>query len=197
MMAVLVIGTFALALAMLLLRSRAAQRPAQVAVGVALATGLAGYVATGRPTLPAAPPQEFEFQTARTPFETERQARLSRFGYSAAWLTFADALLNADASAMAVRGLRGAIDEAPGDVALWIGLGHALALHGGEVGVASRLAFGRAAALAPGSPQPLFFLGLTQFETGDRPAAAATWRRLRDATPPDATLDMWIARAAA
>lgn len=196
MMAGLVIGVFALALAMLLLRGRAAQRPAQMAVGVALAAGLAGYAATGHPTLPAAPPQDFEFQAARTSFETERQARLSRFGYAAAWLTFADALLNADASAMAVRGLRGAIDEAPGDVALWIGLGHALALHGGEVGVASRLAFDRAAALAPGSPQPPFFLGLTQFETGDRAAAATTWRRLRDATPPNAALDAWIARAA-
>ena len=187
--------SFAASLALLLLRGRGGERGAQLAVAAVLVAGLAGYAATGRPTLPSVHPRELAIDTATTAFETERQARLSRFGRSAAWLTFADALLRADASAMAVRGLRGAIDDAPRDVALWIGLGHTLAVHGGEVGVASRMAFDRAAALAPGDPNPAFFLGLTQYETGDRAGAARTWSALRTRSLPDPALDTWIARA--
>ena len=187
--------SFAASLALLLLRGRGGDRGAQLTVAAVLVVGVAGYAATGRPALPSVHPQELAIETATTAFETERQARLARFGRSAAWLTFADALLRADAGAMAVRGLRGAIDDAPGDLALWIGLGHALALHGGEVGVASRMAFDRAAALAPGDPNPAFFLGLTQYETGDRTGAARTWAALKARLLPDPALDAWIARA--
>lgn len=194
MIAIVVILLAAGALALMLPRGRAGRR-VRVAVAVTLVAGLAGYAATGRPWLAAAPPQPQPIDRTRTLFETERQARFGRFGSAAAWLTFADALLRADGSAMAIRGLRGEIDAHPGDVELWIGLGHALGVHAGHVGDASRLAFDRAAALAPDSPHPAFFLGLTQFETGDRAGAAATWRALNRRTLPTRDLDAWIARA--
>ncbi|TRW15010.1 tetratricopeptide repeat protein [Glacieibacterium frigidum] len=194
MIAILVILTAAAALAVMLPRGRPG-RDVRVAVAVTLVAGLSAYAATGRPLLPAAPPQALPIDRTRTLFETERQARLPRFGPAAAWLTFADALLRADGSAMAIRGLRGEIDVHPSDVELWIGLGHALAVHAGRVGDASRLAFDRAAALAPDSPHPAFFLGLTQFETGDRAGAAATWRALKGRALPVHDLDAWITRA--
>lgn len=194
MIAVAVILLAAAALALMLPRGRGTLG-VRVAVAVTLVAGLAGYAATGRPQVAAAPPQPLPIDRTRTLFEAERQARFGRFGPAAAWLTFADALLRADGSAMAIRGLRGELDAHPRDVELWIGLGHALALHSGHVGDASRLAFDRAAGLAPDSPHPEFFLGLTQFETGDRVAAAATWRALKARTLPTRDLDAWIARA--
>jgi len=192
--AVLVILGFAAALALMLPRGRG-ERGVRAAVAVTLVVGLAGYAATGRPALPAAPPQALPLDRVTTLFETERLKRLGRFGPAAAWLTFADAMLRADGSAMAVRGLRGALSDHPRDVELWIGLGHALAVHAGRVGVASQLAFATAARVAPDSPHPGFFLGLTQYETGDRAGAAATWRGLRARSLPDADLGAWIERA--
>ena len=194
MIAALAILGFAVALGTMLLRRREG-REQRVAVVVVLVAALAGYAATGRPALPSASPQPLALDRATTLFQAERQARFARFGPSAAWLTFTDALLRADASAMAIRALRGEIDVRPDDAELWIGLGHALAVHAGQVGDASRLAFDRAATLAPRSPHPAFFLGLTQYEAGDRAGAAATWRRLRTRALPTPDLDTWIARA--
>lgn len=186
---------FAATLALMLLR-RDADSPARVAVAVALLAGLAGYALTGHPSLPAAPPVESRPDlNARPPFETERQVRLQRFGEVGAWLTFADALVRADAAYTAVQGLRSALDTNPASADLWIGLGNALSMHGQRVGTAANLAFDRAATLAPGSAEPAFFRGLAQLETGDARGAARTWRTLAGRSLPDASLDRWIAVA--
>ena len=194
MIAAMIIASFAGVLAVLLLRGRA-DRTLQLMVALALGGGLLGYGLTGSPMLPARPAEPAALDLRSSAFETERADRLGRFGTAGAWLTFGDALLRADAGAMAVRGLRGAIDDRPRDPDLWIGLGNALAMHGGRVGAASRLAFDRAAQLAPNSPQPAFFRGLAELETGDARAAALTWRRLQARSLPDPTLDRWIAEA--
>lgn len=186
---------FAATVAVLLLRGTR-ERTSRVAVAVGLAAALAGYALTGRPGLPAAPASVARSDpSATSAFESERQSRLQRFGEAGAWLTFADALIRADASFTAVRGLRQAIDRDPANADLWIGLGNALSVHGGEVGAASRLAFARAAMLAPRSDQPAFFLGLAELETGDARGAARTWRALAARSLPDARLDRWIAVA--
>ena len=192
--AVVALG-FAATVAMLLLRGAPGRRSRAV-VFATLALALAGYAASGVPRLPAALPGPGGPGRDATPaFETERQRRLQRFGETAAWLTFADALIRSDAAFTAVRGLRGAIDRNPDSVDLWIGLGNALAMHGGRVGAASRLAFDRAATLAPDSAQPVFFRGLAQLETGDARGAARTWRALSARSLPDPALDRWIAVA--
>jgi len=186
---------FAATLALLLLRGTR-EPAARVAAAAALALGLGGYALTGQPGLPAAlTPEVRNDLRATSAFETERHRRLSRFGEAAAWLTFADALIRADASLTAIRGLRQALDRNPRSTELWIGLGNALAVHGGRVGSASRLAFDRAAGLSPQSPEPAFFRGLAELETGDARAAARTWRALAARSLPDADLDRWIATA--
>lgn len=186
---------FAATVAALMLRGARGRAP-RLAVGAMLAVALAGYALTGSPGMPGAPASVARANlSATSPFEAERQSRLQRFGEAGAWLTFADALIRADASFTAVRGLRQAIDRDPRNADLWIGLGNALSVHGGEVGAASRLAFERAAMLAPRSDQPAFFLGLAELETGDARRAARTWRALAARSLPDASLDRWIAVA--
>src|SRR3546814_3509953 len=70
---------------------------------------------------------------------------------------------------------------------LWVGLGNALAVHGdGFVSPAARLAFARAAEIAPDHPAPLYFLGMAWLQSGQPGEALATWRELREKSPPDA-----------
>ncbi len=191
-----VLVAFAATLALLMLRGRSGDRRARLGVVAALLAGLGGYAATGRPALPAAAARPAAPDLAsRTAFEVARQTRLQRFGEVGAWLTFADALLRADASATAVEGLRQIIAERANNPDLWIGLGNALAVHGGHVGAAARLAFDHAAGLAPDSAAPAYFLGLAQLETGDARAAAATWRALKARSLPDPDFDARIADA--
>jgi cytochrome c-type biogenesis protein CcmH/NrfG len=167
-----------------------------LAVVAALVVALGGYALTGHPALPAAPPPASRPDlNAHPPFETERETRLQRFGEVGAWLTFADALIRADAAYTAVQGLRGAIDDRPGSADLWIGLGNALSMHGQRVGAAATLAFDRAQTLAPDSVEPAFFRGLAMLETGDARGAAAVWRGLAARSLPDPGLDRWIAVA--
>lgn len=195
MIAVLIALGFAATTALLLLRG-GTDRRMRIAVVVALVVALGGYAVTGQPFLPASPPASVRPDLAATSaFETERQQRLQRFGEIGAWLTFADALIRADAAYTAVLGLRGALDRHPQSVDLWIGLGNALAVHGGGVGAASRLAFDRAATLAPASPEPVFFRGLAELETGDARRAARSWRALSAQSLPDPDVDRWIAIA--
>ena len=191
-----VLAGFATVLALLLLRGHPGDRRMQASAAAALMLGLGGYAAGSRSSLPPAPARAAAPDPAsRAAFEIARENRLTRFGEVGAWLTFADALLRADASATAVEGLRQIIAERPLNADLWIGLGNALAVHGGHVGPAARLAFDQAAMLAPASPQPAFFLGLAQLETGDARGAATTWRTLRRRSLPDADLDARIADA--
>ncbi|WP_419816673.1 tetratricopeptide repeat protein [Glacieibacterium sp.] len=183
-------------LTLLLLRGRFAERRSLVAVAMALTTALGGYAATGRPDLPAAVEDGQTFDRDwHSAFETARQTRLVRFGEAGAWLTFSDAMLREDASDTAVRGLQGVLADHPDQFDLWIGLGNALAMHQGAAGEASRLAFARAQSLEHASPQPDFFLGLAELETGDARSAARTWRTLAARGLPDATLERWIAEA--
>lgn len=195
MIAWVALVAFAATVALGLLRGPHDPR-ARLAVAAVLALALGGYALTGSPGLPEAPPATVHPDLAATSaFERERQERLARFGEVGAWLTFADALIRADASYTAVRGLRQALDKYPRSADLWIGLGNALSVHAGEVGAASRLAFDRAATLSPNSPQPAFFRGLALLETGDARGAARTWRTLAARSLPDPGLARWIAVA--
>ena len=183
-------------LALMLLRGRMDEPRSIVAVAIVLVAALGGYAATGRPELPAATDKGETYDPDwRSAFETARQTRLVRFGEAGAWLTFSDAMLRYDASDAAVRGLQDVVAAHPEQSDLWIGLGNALAMHQGAAGEASRLAFAQARALEPDSPQPDFFLGLAELETGDARGAARTWRELATRGLPDATLQRWIAEA--
>ena len=196
MTAFVVAVAFALVIGLLLVRGAPHDATRRIAVAAALLGGLGGYALTGRPTLPAAPAAVPNLDSGSVAaFETERQRRLTRFGSTGAWLAFADTMLRIGASHTAVVALRQEIAEHPDDAELWIGLGNALAMHGGHVGPAARLAFARAATLDPASPDPAFFEGLAELETGDARGAAARWQALRARSLPDPDLDARIAEA--
>src|SRR3546814_6259959 len=85
----------------------------------------------------------------------------------------------------AVEAMKVATKAFPESPDLWVGLGNALAVHGdGFVSPAARLAFARAAEIAPDHPAPLYFLGMAWLQSGQPGEALATWRELREKSPP-------------
>ncbi|WP_419825898.1 tetratricopeptide repeat protein [Sphingomonas sp.] len=155
-------------------------------VGSALFVAAAGYAWQGSPSLIGAPKRtERHGLGADTPFASERQRLLERFGETAQWLSFADALNRMGEDQAAVTALGGAIAKHPRDVSLRIGYAHALlVLADYRLTPAVALAFSRAEAIAPDDPAPLYFEALAQFEASDSAAAERNWRALRDELPP-------------
>ena len=70
---------------------------------------------------------------------------------------------------------------------LWVGLGNALTDHARTITPAGRLAFERAAELAPGYPAPRFFLGLAESRSGNPAEAVRLWREVLADAPPEAS----------
>lgn len=156
--------------------------------GAALLLGVAGYAWQGSPGLPGKPTvrQEAGMQPD-SEFARQRGAMLSRFGTTAQWLAYADALHRMGSDRLAVTAIKSGLRERPNDADLWVGLGNALVLHGGGlVTPAARLAFDRAAALAPEHPGPPYFLGLAFAQAGQLDQAAAIWGDLLRRGPADA-----------
>ena len=145
----------------------------------------AGYASQGRPGLEAAPASASE-QTAPIPLTTLRHAFFGSFTGSEHWLLIAESYARRGKTEEAAGVLRSAVREHPGDVALWIGLGNALADHAGTITPASQLAFERAAEIAPGHPAPPFFFGLALARSGEPEAALALWRSVLAQAPADA-----------
>ena len=122
-----------------------------------------------------------------TPFATERLKMLERFGTVGQWLDFADALDRMGERRAAVSALTNAISQNPRSADLYVGLGNALTVHaGGLVTPAARLAFARAAEIAPNHPGPPFFFGLALAQAGQIDEAERVWRDLLDRSPADA-----------
>jgi cytochrome c-type biogenesis protein CcmH/NrfG len=172
-----------------------------LAVAGVLAAGIAGYAVQGRPGLPAHP---VETRAAAfhgdTSFAKERGALLENLGDVGAWLNFADALQRAGLTEKSVEAMKVATKAFPDSPDLWVGLGNALVIHSdGLVSPAARLAFGRAAEVAPDHPAPLYFLGLAWLQSGNPDEALKVWETLRARSRPDAPwlpdLDRKIAAA--
>ena len=162
--------------------------PLALGVAACLAAGLTGYVIQGRPDLPSHPVEpRAEAYRGDSSFAKERGALLENLGDVGAWLNFADALQRAGMTERAVEAMKVATKAFPESPDLWVGLGNALAVHGdGFVSPAARLAFARAAEIAPDHPAPLYFLGMAWLQSGQPGEALATWRELREKSPPDA-----------
>ncbi len=170
-------------------------------IAVAVAAGFAGYAVQGRPGLPShsVPARDVAYK-GDTSFAKERGALLENLGDVGAWLNFADALQRAGMTEKSVDAMKTATKAFPNSPDLWVGLGNALVVHGdGFVSPAARLAFARAAALAPDHPAPLYFLGLAWLQSGQVDEALKTWEGLRAKSPPGAPwlpdLDRKIAAA--
>lgn len=165
-------------------------------VGTALLLGIAGYAWQGSPGLPGSPtPPKAESKQPDSEFAKSRDGMMSMMGGPAQVLDTADAFHRQGLDAYAIAVLRGALEKNPRSADLWVGLGNALVIYGGGLmSPAARLAFDRAAVLAPDHPGPHFFLGLAYAQAGQLDRAEATWQALLDRAPAEAP---WRADVAA
>ena len=152
----------------------------------AVVFGCAGYALQGRPDLPGTPRIAGE-RNAPMPLAEARHALTGQFDYADAWLNMADALASRGRTEDAAKLLQTQVARHPGDYKLWIGLGNALSDHARMLSPAARMAYERAAELAPGHPAPLFFLGLAEARSGNPKVAARLWREILANAPADAS----------
>ena len=154
--------------------------------GAALAFGSAGYALQGSPGL-IGQPRVSSKRAPPLPLTGARQAMTGRFDYADTWLNMADALASRGNTLDAAKLLQAQAERHPRDYKLWIGLGNALTDHARTITPAGRLAYERAAELAPGYPAPPFFLGLAEARSGNTEAAVLLWRDILAKAPADAS----------
>ena len=155
-------------------------------VGAALAFGSAGYALQGRPGL-SGQPRVAGKRSPPMPLTGARQAMTGQFDYADTWLNMADALASRGNTLDAAKLLQSQVARHPGDYKLWVGLGNALTDHARTITPAGRLAFERAAELAPGYPAPPFFLGLAEARSGNPEAAVRLWQQILADAPASAS----------
>lgn len=177
------------------LRLAGAPRALSWLMGAALMLGAAGYALQQRAGLPghpvAADAQAIEIDPGMVAF---RAAILPSTADDERVLAAADVALRGGDTGAAAGIILAAIARRPRDVALWTGLGGALAAHdGGQVSPAARFAFVRAWRLRPRDPGPPFFLGLALVQAGDLTAAKTAWLRALTLAPRDAPFRIDIA----
>ncbi|WP_395623545.1 tetratricopeptide repeat protein [Sphingomonas daechungensis] len=164
--------------------------------GAALLFGAAGYAALGSPQVPSSP-RSAEQRTPPIPLTNLRHAFYGNFGPTEHWLLISESLARRGKTEEAAGVLQSAVREHPGDPALWVGLGNALADHANTITPASELAFRRANELAPGYPAPRFFYGLALARSGDSKDAVAIWREILAEAPADASWRPFVEDAVA
>ena len=160
--------------------------PMMTLAGAAIAFGCAGYALQGSPDLAGSPRAASE-RAPPMPLTGARHALTGQFDYADSWLNLADALSSRGKTEDAAKLLQAQVSRHPADYKLWIGLGNALADHARTLTPAARLAYQRAAELAPGHPAPPFFLGLAEARSGNLTEAARLWREILANAPADAS----------
>jgi len=174
------------ALAIALLWAMKLRGPMLTLVGAALAFGSAGYALQGSPDLKAQP-RVADKRAPPMPLTGARHALTGQFDYADTWLNMADALASRGNTLDAAKLLQSQAERHPGDYKLWIGLGNALTDHARTITPAGRLAFERAAELAPGYPAPPFFLGLAEARSGNPKEAIRLWQDILANAPANAS----------
>jgi len=162
----------------------------------ALLFGSAGYAFLGQPELPSSP-RSAEQRRPPIPLTNLRHAFFGQFTPTEHWLVMSESLASRGRTQEAAGILQSAVREHPGDPALWIGLGNALADHAGTLTPASELAFRRAQELAPTYPAPRFFYGLALARSGDPKDALILWRQILAEAPADASWRPFVEDAVA
>ena len=179
-LAVLALAAFAL---LWLIKLRG---PMLTLAAAAIAFGCAGYALQGSPAL-AGKPRIAAERSPPLPLSGARHALMGQFDYSDTWLNMADALASRGNTEDAARLLEAQVARHPRDYKLWVGLGNALTDHARTITPAARLAYLRAADLAPGYPAPAFFLGLAEARSGNPEQAVRLWRGILDTAPANAS----------
>lgn len=164
-------------------------------LGAALLLGVAGYAWQGSPSLPGKPtPPKTAQKQPDSNFVAERANLMERMGGAAQILEAADALHRQGLDAYAVATIRAGLNSYPDNPDLLVGLGNALILYAdGMVSPAARLAFDRAAKIAPDHPGPPYFIGLAYVQAQQFDRAEDVWQGLLDRSPPEAP---WRAQVA-
>ena len=184
-MGYLVIG-FAALLALALLWAMKLRGPMLTMAAAAIAFGCAGYALQGSPDLEGQP-RAAARRAPPLPLTGARQAMMGQFDYADTWLNMADALASRGNTEDAAKLLHTQVARHPRDYKLWVGLGNALTDHARTITPAARLAYARAAELAPGYPAPKFFLGLAEARSGNSQEAVRLWREILASAPPNAS----------
>lgn len=151
----------------------------------AICLGAAGYGLQGSPGLAGAPRAAVK-STPPLPLTRIRHDFFGQFSAAESWMRISEALANRGKSEDAVKALKAAVSQHPGDPQLWVGLGNALVDHAGLLTPASDYAYRRAMELAPGHPAAPFFMGLALARSGDAKSAVLLWREMLAAAPADA-----------
>jgi cytochrome c-type biogenesis protein CcmH len=178
------LGLALLALALLWLMKLRGPMLTLAAAGIAF--GCAGYALQGSPGL-AGQPRSAAKRAPPLPLTGARHALTGQFDYADTWLNMADALASRGNTEDAARLLQSQVARHPRDYKLWVGLGNALTDHARTVTPAARLAYARAAELAPGYPAPPFFLGLAEARSGNPEEAVRLWREILANAPANAS----------
>lgn len=160
--------------------------PMLTLAGAVIAFGCAGYALQGSPGL-AGQARDGAERAPPLPLTGARHAMMGQFDYSDTWLNMADALASRGNTEDAAKLLQSQAARHPRDYKLWVGLGNALTDHARTVTPAARLAYARAAELAPGYPAPRFFLGLAEARSGNPQEAVKLWREVLADAPPNAS----------
>jgi cytochrome c-type biogenesis protein CcmH len=155
----------------------------------ALLFGISGYALQGHPSLAGAPTEAVENAKVAdaTLLKERKQMSSAAYGRSGSWMVLADALTRQGQYGAAADILHKATLESPQDADLWVAQGNALIGHaGGVITPAAKLAFTRAATIAPDHPGPPFFIGLALAQTGRLAEARTIWADLIARSPADA-----------
>ncbi len=156
-------------------------------VGIMLLASAAGYGVQGHPNQAGSPTEAVEDKGAEEVPEDLRRSFRSSMNQEGQWLMLADALMRAGKPRTAVSILGEGARRAPQNADIWVGLGQALFVHGGnQMNPAAQYAFEKAEKLAPELPGPAFFKGLGLAQAGRYDDATAVWNALLARAPKDA-----------
>lgn len=151
----------------------------------ALLLAMAGYAWQGSPGLAGSPKRAAAGEAVPDSLFTQiRRDMLGRFDSADSWLTRAEVFQREGDTGSGARMIRQGLKSNPRSMALWVGYGNALVLHGdGMMTPAAQLAFQRADELAPDHPAPKFFYGLALAQGGRFDEAERIWTELLAAAP--------------
>lgn len=165
-------------------------RTAWEITAAALLLGLAGYAWQGNPSLRGSPRAA---EKAAIPFDEakaeQRRGLADRYGPAAQWLVLSDGYGRRGQTKEAANVLLSGLKVTPGDANLWLGLGNALAAHGGGMlSPGADYAYRQAARLDPDAPAPRYFYGLALAQAGQLQAARDQWAPLAASAPDDSEI---------
>jgi cytochrome c-type biogenesis protein CcmH len=154
--------------------------------GAATMLGATGYAWQGEPGLAGVDARAQRQNAALDPeIASLRQAMFGRFQRSDGFFAASDALSRAGNARAGAQVMLAAVRGSPDDLALWTGLGDAIARADETPSPAARLAFARARQLNPQHPAPWFFEGLAHVRVGDLDTARPYWVEAARLTPAD------------